>query len=61
MTPRPALSELDELQAVFGETQVPIAADALRDVVERSADWLDKIYHLSPADIADAAAACSMC
>jgi hypothetical protein len=56
MTPRPALSKLDELQALFGETQAPIAADALHDLVERSADWLDKIYHLSPADIVDAAA-----
>ena len=38
---RPALSELDELQALFGETQVPIAADALRDMVELGADWLE--------------------
>ena len=57
MSPRPALSELDELQALFGETQVPIAADALHDLVGRGADWLETFGHLFPADIADAAAA----
>ena len=57
---RPALSELDDLQALFGETQVPIAADALRDVVGRGADCLKIFGHLFPADIADASAACAI-
>ena len=60
MSQRPALSELDELQALFGETQVPIAADALRDLVGRGADWLETFGHLFPADIADASAACAI-
>jgi hypothetical protein len=33
MLPKSALSELDELQALLGEKYVPIAADALRDLV----------------------------
>ena len=57
---RPALSELDELQALFSETQVPIAADALRDLVGRGADWLKELGHIFPADIAHAAASCSI-
>jgi hypothetical protein len=60
MSPRPALNELDEFQALFGETQMSIAADALRDVVGRGADWLETFGHLFPADITHAAAACSM-
>ncbi len=59
MSTKPALSKLDDLQALFGETQVQIAADALHDLVGRGADWLDKFGHRFPADIADAAAACS--
>jgi hypothetical protein len=61
MSPKPALSELDELWALFDETQVPMAADASRDVVGRGADWLGKFDHRFPAETADAAAAaCSM-
>ena len=59
MSPRPALNELDELQALFGETQVPIAVDALRDLVGRGADCLETFGHLFPAAIADASAACA--
>ncbi len=41
---------------MFGETQVPIDADALRDLAGRGADWLETFGHVFPADIAHAAA-----
>jgi hypothetical protein len=48
MMPRPALSELDELQALLGETQVPIAADALLDLVGRRTGRKKYIFFLPP-------------
>ena len=60
MSTKPALSKLDDLQALFVETQVPIAADALRDLFGRVADCLKIFGHLFPADIADASAACAI-
>jgi WD40 repeat protein len=52
-----AVNEPDELQVWLGEKQLPIAADALRPLVGRGSDQLQKLSQLSAADIDHAAAA----
>jgi WD40 repeat protein len=50
-------NEPDELQWWLGEKQLPIAADALRPLVGRGSDQLQKFSQLSAADIDHAAGA----
>ncbi len=50
-------NEPDELQMWLGEKQLPIAADALRPLVGRGSDQLQKLRQLSAADIDHAATA----
>jgi WD40 repeat protein len=50
-----AVNEPDELQVWLGEKQLPIAADALRPLVGRGSDQLQKLSQLSAADIDHAA------
>jgi WD40 repeat protein len=52
-----AVNDPDELQVWLSEKQLTIAADALRPLVGRGSDQLQKLSQLSPADVDHAAAA----
>jgi WD40 repeat protein len=55
------VNEPDELQLWFSEKQLPLAADALRALIGRGSEQLQKMSQLSPTDIDHAAAAtCSI-